>query len=120
MQFNSEKLQAKSLDVMLDENQLIAITKRTILHTLSVIRDSIDLSNTLKGPLAFIFLNFLEGFDNVDWDFILSVLCKFRYRSKLIHIIPLAYANIQSKSKVNAVLSLSKDFVRVINVIVHH
>ena len=51
---------------MLDENQLIAITKRTILHTLSIIRDSIDLSNTLKGPLAFIFLNFFEGFDNVD------------------------------------------------------
>ena len=53
-------------------------------------------------------MNFLEGFDNVDWDFILSVLCKFRYRSKWIHIIPLAYANIQSKSKVNDVLPLPR------------
>ena len=34
------------------ENQLTAIRKRTILHIISIVHDSIDLSNTLDKPLS--------------------------------------------------------------------
>ena len=60
---------------------MTAITKRTMLRTLSMIRDSIDLSNTLDKLLAVISLEFLKDFHRMDWDFIFFgisfFLCKF-------------------------------------------
>ena len=55
---------------MIGENQLAAIRKRAILNTLSIICDSINLSNTRENPLAVISLDLLKTFYKVDWDFI--------------------------------------------------
>ena len=60
-----------------DENQLAAMTKRTKLHTLSMRRDSIDLSNTLNKPFAVISLEFLKFFGRVDWNLIFYALRTF-------------------------------------------
>ena len=46
------KIPCKSLRLIIGANQLAAITKRTILRTLSIMHDSIDLSNTLNKPLV--------------------------------------------------------------------
>ena len=43
LHFNSQILHAKILDIIIGEKQSAAIRKRTILHTLSIICDSIDL-----------------------------------------------------------------------------
>ena len=47
---------------MIGENQLDAIRKRAILNTLSIIYDSINLSNTRDNPLAVISLDLLKAF----------------------------------------------------------
>ena len=41
----------------------------------------------------------------MDWDFVFSVLQKFGYEAKLICMIKVAYTNIQSKIKINGLLS---------------
>ena len=46
-------MHAKTLGVIIGEKQLAAIPKRTILHTLSVISNSIDLQNTLSVKNSF-------------------------------------------------------------------
>ena len=62
---------------LIGENQPAAIKNRTILHTLSTIRDIIDVSNKLNKNLPVISSNFLKFFDRVDCDFIFSVSPKF-------------------------------------------
>ena len=52
LHFNSQISHAKNLDVLIDENQLVAFTKRTILHKPFAICDYIDLSNVLNKPPA--------------------------------------------------------------------
>ena len=69
------------VDFIVGENQLVAITKRTILHTLPIIQDSTDLSNTLNKTLAVISLDFLNASNRVDLDFIHFALRKFGYRN---------------------------------------
>ena len=73
--------------------------RRTMLHTLSVIRDIIDMSNTLKKERIVISSNFLKVFDRADWNFIFSVLRKFGYVTKFILMIQVAYINIQTIMK---------------------
>lgn len=70
-----------------------------MLHTLSVIRDIIDMSNTLKKERIVISSNFLKVFDRADWNFIFSVLRKFGYVTKFILMIQVAYINIQTIMK---------------------
>ena len=41
----------------------------------------------------------------MDWDFVFSVLQKFGYGAKFIYVIKVAYSNIQSKIKINGILS---------------
>ena len=52
----------------------------------------------------------------VGWDFNFSALYKFGYGNKFIHIVKDVYTNIQSKIKINRVLSdpftLSEKFAR--------
>ena len=48
-----------------------------------------------------IFLNIFR----VDWDFNLSAFHKFWYREKFIYMVEGAYTNIQSKIKINGLLS---------------
>ena len=67
----------KTLDKIIGENQTAAIKNRTILHTLSTIRDIIDVSNKLSKSLSVISLDFLKAFDRVDHEFIFSALKKF-------------------------------------------
>ena len=58
---------------MIGENQLAAIRMRAIwaiLNSLSIICDSINLSNTRDNPLAVISLDLLKAFYKVDWDLI--------------------------------------------------
>ena len=92
----------KTLDAIIGENKSAAIKKITILHTFSIIR---DLSNSLNKQLAVISLGFLKAFDKVNWDFIFSALHKFGYENKFIHMIQFTYINIQSKIKINGLLS---------------
>ena len=49
--FNSQNSHTTTLDVTICENQSAAVTERVTLYTLSIICDSIDLSNTLSKPL---------------------------------------------------------------------
>ena len=56
---------------------MAAITKRTILHTLSIMRDPNDLLNALNKLFAVISLDFVKAFHRVDWDSIFSSLSKF-------------------------------------------
>ena len=49
--------------------------------------------------------NILKVFGRVDWDFISSDFQKFGFGEKLIHMIKVAYTDIQSKIKINDLLS---------------
>ena len=80
----------KTLDKIIGENQTAAIKNRTILHTLSTIRDIVDLSNKLNKRLSIISLDFLKAFDRLDFDFIFLALEKLGYGDKFIHTIKFA------------------------------
>ena len=47
----------------------------------------------------------MKVFGRVDWDFVFSVLQKFGYGEKFICMIKVAYINIQTKIKINGLLS---------------
>ena len=55
----------QTLDNIIVENQTAAIKNRTILHTLSTIRDIIDVSNKLNKNLSVISLDFVKAFDRL-------------------------------------------------------
>ena len=65
-------------------------------HTLSNICNITDESNKLNKNLLVIALTV---------DFIFSALRKFGYGDKFIHMIKVAYTNIDSKIKINGILS---------------
>ena len=67
----------QTLYKIIGENQTAAIQYRTILHTLSTIWDTIDVSNKLNKKLSVISLDFLKVFDRLDFDFIFLALKKF-------------------------------------------
>ena len=94
-----------TLDDIIGSNQTAAIKNRTILHTLSTIRDTIDISNKLNKNLSVISLDFLKAFDRLDWDFIFQALEKFGCGKKVMHLIKICYTDIQSKVKTNGLLS---------------
>ena len=93
------------LNNIIDENQTAAIKNRTILHTLSTVRDIIDVSNKLNKNLSVISLDFFKAFDRLDLNFIFSALEKFGYGQKFKQMIKICYNNIQSKIKINGLLS---------------
>ena len=95
----------QTLDSIIGENQTAVIKNRTILHTLVTIRDIIDVSNKLNKYSSVISLDFLKAFDRLDWDLIFLALEKFGYGENFIHIIKVCYNNIQSKIKINGLLS---------------
>ena len=95
----------QTLDSIIGESQTAAIKNRTILHALATIRDIIDVSNKLNKNLSVISLDFVKAFDRLDWDFIFLALEKFGYGKNFIHIIKVCYNNIQSKIKINGLLS---------------
>ena len=94
-----------TLDDIIGSNQTAAIKNRTILHTLSTIRDTIDISNKLNKNLSVISLDFLKAFDRLDWNFIFQALEKFGYGKNFLHLIRICYTSIQSKVKINGFLS---------------
>ena len=51
-------------------------------------------------------------FGRVDWDLISSDLQKVGYEVKFIHMIKVAYTNIQSKIKINGILSDPSTFMQ--------
>ena len=55
----------QTLDNIIGQNQTAAIKNRTILHTLSTIRDIIDVSNKLNKNLSVISLDFVKAFDRL-------------------------------------------------------
>ena len=87
------------LNNIIGENQTAAIKNRTILHTLSTVRDIIDVSNKLNKNLSVISLDFFKAFDRLDLNFIFSALEKFGYGQKFKQMIKICYNNIQSKIK---------------------
>ena len=95
----------QTLENIIGQNQTAAIKNRTILHTLSTIRDIIYVSNKLNKNLSVISLAFLKAFDRLGWDFIYLALEKFGYGENFIHLIKVCYNNIQSKIKINGLLS---------------
>ena len=95
----------KTLDKIMGKSQTAASKNRTILHTVSTIRDIVDLSNKLNKKLLVISLDFFKAFDRGDFDFIFLALEKFGYGVKFIHMIKVCYSNIQSKIKINGLLS---------------
>ena len=94
-----------TLDDIIGLNQTAAIKNRTILHTLSTIRDTTDISNKLNKSLSVISLDFLKAFDRLDCNFIFQALEKFGYGKKFLHLIRICYTDIQSKVKINGLLS---------------
>ena len=95
----------QTLEKIIGQNQTAASENRTILHTLSTIRDIIYVSNKLNKNLSVISLDFLKAFDRLGWDFIYLALEKFGYGENFIHLIKVCYNNIQSKIKINGLLS---------------
>ena len=95
----------QTLNNIIGENQTAAIKHRTILHTLSTIRDIIDISNKLNKNLSVISLDFLKAFDRLDLNFIFLALRQFGYGQKFIQMIKVCYNDIQSKIKINGLLS---------------
>ena len=77
----------QTLNNTIGENQTAAFKNRTILHTLSTIRDIIDASNELNKNLSVISLDFLKAFDRLDLNFIFLALEKFGYGQKFIQMI---------------------------------
>ena len=75
-----------------------------ILHTLSTIRDIIDVSNKLNKSLSVISFDVLKAFGRVYWDFVSSALEKFGYGKKFIHMIKVAFTNIKSEIKINGLI----------------
>ena len=80
----------KTLNGLIGENTSTAVKSKTILHTVSTIRDTVYIFNTLNKQLAAISLDFLKAFNRVDWDFIFSALHKFGYGSKFVHMTQVA------------------------------
>ena len=95
----------QTLNNIIGENQAAAIKNRTILHIISSIRDIIDISNKLNKNLSVISLHFLKAFDRLDLNFIFLVLRQFGYGQKFIQMIKVCYNDIQSKIKINGLLS---------------
>ena len=95
----------ETLDKIIGKNQTAAIKNRTILYTLFTFRDIVDLSNKLNEKLSVISLDFLKVFDRLDFDFIFLTLKKFWYGNKFINLTKVCYNNIQSKIKINGLLS---------------
>ena len=94
----------QTLNNIIGENQTGAIKNRTIIHTLSTIRDIVDISNKLNKNLSAISLDFLKAFDRLDLNFIFLVLRQFGYGQKFIQMIKVCYNDIQSKIKINGLL----------------
>ena len=92
-----------TLDNIIGKNQTAVIKNRTIIHILSTIRDVIDIK--LNNNLSVISLDFLKAFDRLDWNFIFKALEKFGYGKNFMYLIPICYNNIQSKVKINGLLS---------------
>ena len=68
----------QTLDNIIGQKQTAAIKNRTILHTLSTIRDIIDVSNKLNKNLSVISLNFVKAFDRLRFGLHLFGLGKGR------------------------------------------
>ena len=68
----------QTLSNIIGENQTAAIKNRTILHTLSTIRDIIDVSNKLNKNLSVISLDFVKAFDRLRFGLHLFGLGKGR------------------------------------------
>ena len=75
-----------TLDNIIGPNQTAAIKNRTILQTLSTIRDIIDVSNKLNKNLSEISLDFFKAFDRLDWNVIFKALEKFGYGKNFLHL----------------------------------
>ena len=95
----------QTLDNIIGENQTAAIKNRTILHTLSTIRDIIDVSNQLNKNLSVMSPDYLKAFDHLDLNFIFLALEKFVYGENSIQMIKVCYNNVHSKIKINSLLS---------------
>ena len=86
-----------------------------------------DMSSPLNKQLAVIYLDFLKAFDRVDKVFNFSALHKLGYTNKFINIIQVVYTNVQSKIKINGLLTehvipLCEGFIRGVHlsVVIHY
>ena len=70
--------------------------------------------NKLNKNLSVISLDFLKAFGRFDWEFIFLALEKFSYGENFIHMIKVCYNNIQSKMKINGLLSDPFTLMRVV------
>ena len=61
--------------------------------------------NKLNKNLSAISLDFLKAFDRLDWTFVFKALEKSGYGENFIHLITICHNNIQSKIKINGLLS---------------
>ena len=68
----------QTLHNIIGQKQTAAIKNRTILHTLSTIRDIIDVSNKLNKNLSVISLDFVKAFDRLRFGLHLFGLGKGR------------------------------------------
>ena len=82
-------------------NQLLLKTKLFYMHFLLFVIWLMCQLNWIKASLKYP----QKAFGRVDWDFISSDLQKFGYGEKFIRMIKVAYTDIQSKIKINGLLS---------------
>ena len=92
---------------IVEEDQTCGVPGRTIFHTLSFIRDTMDYANEKNLDAYMLTIDQMKAFDRVDRGFMIKVLRRYGFGKGFIKLVNLIYANTTSKIKVNGKTSLA-------------
>ena len=103
---------ATSLDDVISPSQTASVPGRTMLTTVSTVRDLIQYAHDENLPAALLSIDQQKAFDRVNWTFMFKTLRAFGYGEPLINTIKTIYNNITSSVKVNGYISDSFQLLR--------
>ena len=93
------------MDQVVHIDQSYCIPGRSIRDNIVLIRDYLDISNSLDPQLGFISLDQEKAFDRVEHQYLLKVLEAFGFSPGFIAMIRVLYSEVESVLKVNGGLS---------------
>ena len=93
------------MDQVVHVDQSYCIPGRSISDNNALIRDYLDISNSLDPQLGFISLDQEKAFDRVEHQYLLKVLEAFGFSPGFIAMIRVLYSEVESVLKVNGGLS---------------